>query len=697
MPSRKGSKRGGAKKEKTVSPAPSMTSSGSSTTGSTATMVPAVAPTMVPGDASMPSVIVAPLTTAPVTVFTPSTTVPVTVLVPPTTAPVTVISTASEILSLLSQLDQDRDGDETLASVLTPTVSPISSAAPVANQEPSSTTAPVADLSVTESPLLSQVLKGREGTTIPASVLTTTVAPISSVAPVLEPTSTTAPVVETMLKSKAPTVSQSFSLRTSVPIVTPSPSDAPLVFYYPTYAPSPMTAPLVLYYPTYAPSPMTGISIATPAPSTFDRDTSGESRPTPLTLDKAAGAPPGSAPTLPGASPVGPVSIAAASPDASPEASPVVPKVASTGAPTTLAPTPQEQYMRKVLTTPISIEIQGSFDLDASKDEITSMLETALAPYLIRETGSILKGFTISTRFLQNGARRLQETITAVSVIEVSFELTGTELPELLKFDEVAASNMVSAFFSDDDAIKVLVEDMVASGIAISSIKLSEATTTTTTTASAGEESRHDVSVGKKDGPTSRTALIAGMLSGCVVFAALAAGMLVNRHKESNKFSLEQQLKEHCGTVISSHHSVSSLRDLTYNYNETSALQFSPSQNASPLESPRQKHKWSPPDSVELIMMDGPNTDATQQQRRNHFGAPSSDCDSIFTTNHEPDGLKHGQTPESQGRKRWLPIWNRKVPPNRTDEQGPSQQDHYDTIEIDGELRTVYLTPIDIL
>lgn len=611
MSSAKKSKKGGGKKEQTDSTAPSMTPSGSNTT-------------TVPGDASM-SPGVAPATTAPVA------------------AP---RATTSPILSLLSQVEQGREGGKTPAVVLTPTLSPISSAAPVQ-----------------------------------------------------EPTSTTAPVLETMPKSKAPTISPSFSPVTPVPVITPSPGNAPLVFYY----------------PTYAPSPMSGVSRATPAPITLKSDTSLPTtlRPTPLNLDKAAGAPTGSAAASPAASPAGPVSMVAST--GAPTLAPTSGVYLDRGEPITAAPTSaspvvpesKQQYTRKVVTTPISIEIQGSFDVDASKDEITSMMETALAPYLTQVTGSILKGFTISTRFLANGgARRLQETIKVVSIIEVSFEIAGTELAELLKFDEVTASNLVSAFFSGD-SVRVLVDNIVASGIAIESIKLNGAASAP---ASAGEERHDDPPVGKHDDPTNRTALIAGMLSGSVVFAALAAGILVNRHKQSSKFSLEHQLAEAgdegsgptkghrtiCGTVDSSQGSVSSRGDFTYNCNETSALQFSPLPKVGPVESPRQKHRWSSPDSAELKMMDGPDlvaTTATTQQRR-YLAAPSSDSESVFTTD-EPDGLGHGQTPESHERKRWLPSWSRKLPRNRTER--PSQDDHYDTIEIDGEMKTVYLTPIDIL
>ena len=616
MSSAKKSKKGGGKKEQTDSTAPSMTPSGSNTT-----MSPAVAPTTVPGDASMSPVVVASATTAPVAAQT---------------------ATTSPILSLLSQVEKGREGGKTPAVVLTPTLSPISSAAPVQ-----------------------------------------------------EPTSTTAPVLETMPKSKAPTVSPSFSPVTPVAVITPSPGNAPLVFYY----------------PTYAPSPMSGVSRATPAPITLKSDTSlpTTSRPTPLTLDKATGAPAGSSAASPATSPAGPVSMMAST--SAPTLAPTSGVYLDRGEPITATPTSaspvvpesKQQYTRKVVTTPISIEIQGSFDLDASKDAITSMMETALAPYLTQGAGSILKGFTISTIFLANGARRLQETIKVVSIIEVSFEIAGTELAELLSFDEVTASNLVSAFFSGD-SVKVLVDNIVASGIAIESIKLNGAAAAP---ASAGEERHDDPPVGKHDDTTNRTALIAGMLSGSVVFAALAAGILVNRHKQSGKFSLEHQLTEAgdegsgptkghrtiCGTVNSSQGSVSSQGDFTYNCNETSALQFSPLPKVGPVESPRQKHRWSSPDSAELKMMDGPDLVATTQQRR-YLAAPSSDSESVFTTD-EPDGLGHGQTPESLERKRWLPSWNRKQPRNRTER--PSQDEHYDTIEIDGEMKTVYLTPIDIL
>jgi hypothetical protein len=191
--------------------------------------------------------------------------------------------------------------------------------------------------------------------------------------------------------------------------------------------------------------------------------------------------------------------------------------------------------------------------------------------------------------------------------------------------------------------------------------------------------------------------LIAGMLSGSAVFAALAAAIIVNRQKQATKFSLEQQLT-HGGedelslsrdfNVIcikdSSQGSASGRDEFVYNCKETTALQFYPSQKTESSQSFSQNTNWSQPCSSEHKV-------GTNDEKR-FWTTPSSDCDSVLTSDDAALLSKH--TPASRERKRWLPPWKRNQTRQRTEQINDEQ---YDMIEIDGEMRTVYLTPIDLL
>jgi hypothetical protein len=379
------------------------------------------------------------------------------------------------------------------------------------------------------------------------------------------------------------------------------------------------------------------------------------------------------------------------------------PTEAATEAPTLLDVIPSSSpeiqgFTKEIQTSSIIIQFRGSFDVDAVRDDIVAIVESELAPYLVLAIGSILQDFNLSMSFKSDGAslavdgHRRQESTTdsVLSEVSVLLHLFGVDMNELTSFDETSATKILSDFFGGTSAMHLL-QALLSAGINVESVEMNSFST-------AQAEISNQNESGKRRENTTRTALLACMFSGSIVFAVLATAIIHSRRRHRKKFSLEQQLAETTKDVRSntrgpktqvlSDGSVSSCGDSmsTYSMNDFQ-------------DGPKKDCKGSPHlDSALLTMMDGPDLLVVTTTNMRCF--TPSETESVFTTDEMPSALPtEGDTTEVHRKKRWRP-WNRKS--SKTDNEryehhkkGPERL-WFERVEIEGEMKNVYLSPIDL-
>ena len=376
------------------------------------------------------------------------------------------------------------------------------------------------------------------------------------------------------------------------------------------------------------------------------------------------------------------------------------------------------EYQKEIMASPIMVYFRGSFELAVVQDDIYATVERLLGPFLKHGIGNILSSFSLRMKFIivdgsQIGVgRRLTDNAQTIvsSEIDLSLQLSGNNSGQLSVIDGKNASRLLVDFFGED-SVSMIVQALHDSKINITSIEVRKvASESEVSNSSSGGN-------GNGDGETS-IALIAGIICGIVIVAALATAALQSRRIRRNKLTLEQQLagttdeefgvtKEQgtiCNTILSrgSASGCGDFPDILANHPSTTANplpECDPAGNNVRKESIRIHQRSLSVNSTEQKMMDGPDLVAMFGASNVKKSAPS-ETESVFTTD-EPNSLIADEKSKVDSQKKSWRSWNKQSAAyqqqrkNRKAKEKP-QEEHFETIEIDGEMKNVYLSPIDL-
>ena len=378
------------------------------------------------------------------------------------------------------------------------------------------------------------------------------------------------------------------------------------------------------------------------------------------------------------------------SPTDTPTEAPILPEITPSSSPEV------QGFTKAMQTSPLIVQFSGSFDLAAVRDEIIAIVETELNPYLVLAIGSILQDFNLSMSFKSDdasladeGHRRQESTTDSVfSEVSVLLHLFGMDLGELNSLDDFAASEILRSFFVGISANHLL-QALLSAGIDIVSVEVSSLII-----AEAESEPSNKDASGKRRENTTRTALLACMFSGSIVFAALATAVIHSRRRHRKKFSLEQQLAETIKDVRSNtrEHKTQALSDGSVSSCDDSMSSYNTKDRQ---DSPVKSCKVSPHlDSAILTMMDGP--DLLVVTTANMRCLTPSETESIFTTDEQPSDLPtEVDATVTRRKKGWRP-WNRKSSKDTEVNKQDPERMWFERVEIDGVMKNVYLSPIDL-
>jgi hypothetical protein len=343
-------------------------------------------------------------------------------------------------------------------------------------------------------------------------------------------------------------------------------------------------------------------------------------------------------------------------------------------------------YLQNVSSIDVAIQFGGEFDWNPNVEHLfLTTIKEQLGSYLATKLGSILQTFEVYTSFRLTHDPASKTTVFAVVLVELI--MGSPSLDDLIEYDKETVTSLLESFFQGATA-DALIDALSELGINLDYILLGggfdfTSVTKPVTTAPQGSGGGD----GDGGGGIQRTAILAGVLSGSLVFAILAAALIRNNIKQSHRFDLEHEMagdaptdKDHETLLVSpdTHDSDDASQS------SVSSIEFSVLSAMTP--------------TLEEIEVAGylsrvglakkPSEDAPGQK----IGKPpSSDTSSIFTT--DPPGVAD----QKSLNQRWHP-WRRqsKRKVGTIVDVQELQQGEYETIYIDGKLQRVYLSPVSL-